>query len=141
MKILIAKKTTPIELTLIVNGCCWGIKDVTVSYSYKDFKPGMQVPRSKLKPITEKRLVVEDDLGIEYWFDSEQYVIVPFEAKVYQTIRNDPLRYILQETPEGWSLISNPDWQEPVVTIPEDHIESSEMPDMSLVSDDSKGRL
>ena len=121
MKILIAKRGLPTELILVVNGCCYEIKDVVVGYDYSSFTPGTQVPLSDLPTKTEQRLVVEDDLGVETWYDPEQWVVVPFDAKVFQALRNDPTRYIVQ----GDALVENPNWQSPIVTVPDPPTENA----------------
>lgn len=134
MIILIAKNSTPIELKLIPNGCCSSVKDVTIGYDLSGFSPGHKVKKSDLPRITESRLVVEDVLGTEFWFDPKEWRVVTFESKLYQDALQNPSKYTISRD----QLVVRPDWEEPLIIIPDPHIESIFLSEIDIEEVDDK---
>jgi hypothetical protein len=116
MIIFIVERSAPIKLNIFPTAESYGIKPVVVGYDTSGFKPGEKIPVSKVPTVTEDRLVVTDTLGTEYWYSPKEYLALPFDSAIYQAMRADPTRYILNEKDQ---LVLNPDWQEPYVVIEE----------------------
>ena len=129
MIIFIIERGTPIKLNIFPTAEDYGVKPVTVGYDTSSFKPGEKVPISKVPTITEDRLVVTDALGTEYWYSPKEYLALPFDAVIYQAMRVDPTRYILNEKDQ---LVPNPDWQEPYVIVEEEVSPFGEAVDAAL---------